>query len=268
MKRIVRIGMLSLLGLLLSFSLCSCDFLMMDERALEETRSMQALWGEDGKVVLWQGETYRKLSRDDVFFSWEYNKANRRWVLLSKGVYADMLYVTEPDVPVLLASRGDIGWFCLNGDRAFLCVRDETYCPEALYQTVSQAQYETYGLRCLDPSTKVDSFCTDVLYILSQEHADLLDRLLSGSKLIYDDLPSLSDSWQNAVVVSSAVLYRCDRQGYVAKDIGYLLILSDPSIGECYAIEKDGNRYMLWPEEIRYFFASIRDDIVWEDSLE
>lgn len=84
------------LATLLCFSLCGCS-------ELEQMRAEHAVWQEDGSI-LWNGAVYREL---------ELNDSNRELDFAYDYV---TIYVTEPDVPVLLSEMfGDGMDVCANG---------------------------------------------------------------------------------------------------------------------------------------------------------
>ena len=84
MKNTLKTAVCLLACLVLCFALTSCD-------ALDEARDHQAFYAEDGSI-LWQGNTYRALPVSDEFAPVE------------QPYKRNAVYVTEDDVPVLLAS--------------------------------------------------------------------------------------------------------------------------------------------------------------------
>lgn len=80
MKKYRKILSLVCLVCLLIPMLCGC-------KALDEQRLRQAFYDEAGDI-LWNGNVYKKLPKNDYFYP--------------DTSYENMLYVTEPDVPVLL----------------------------------------------------------------------------------------------------------------------------------------------------------------------
>lgn len=82
MKRTLKTAVCLLACLVLCLALTSCD-------ALDDARDHQAFYGEDGSI-LWQGNTYRALPVCEELSLMPYGRVT--------------VYITEEDVPVLLAS--------------------------------------------------------------------------------------------------------------------------------------------------------------------
>lgn len=133
MKKHFKCGFVLLLIIVQLFCLCGC-------RALEEMRQNQVSVNEDGSIT-WKGAVYKALPRSEYF-----------WV--ETGY--DAVYVTKPDVPVLLSPfvyEKEL-YISLEGD--FLVGEQEEWEDWIYYCPV--AQYDALCKRITEPFT-ADKIC-------------------------------------------------------------------------------------------------------------
>lgn len=116
MKRAWKRCIALLLVMLLALGLCGCD-------ALDDMRKAQMQLDENGDVVF-EGIRYQRLPESE-FLSPEYN-----------GLH--YIYITEPDVPVLLSHILWEAMMAISDDGNFLVDMENgvCYCREELYESV------------------------------------------------------------------------------------------------------------------------------------
>jgi hypothetical protein len=115
MKRAWKRCVALLLILLLTLGLCGCD-------ALDDMREAQMQFDENGDVV-YMGVRYQRLPESEYL----------------SPAYGDMkyIYITEPDVPVLLSQILYETMLSISNDRNFLREWGRVcYCREELYESV------------------------------------------------------------------------------------------------------------------------------------
>lgn len=176
------------LATLLCLPLCGCQ-------ALEDMRAVHAVWQEDGSI-LWNGAVYRKLefggSDPELDVSYDYTT----------------IYITEPDVPVLMSEVfGDGMDVCANG--ALLEYYDYAeggyvlYCREDVYdQTMAYLEngikITTYYYEYYDYEAQ-----QSMPYYLTEEQKNTIQRILATAMpVLYDDM---DEDW-----VDCFALYGCD----------------------------------------------------------
>lgn len=160
------------LAMVLCLSLCGCS-------ELENMRAAHAFWQEDG-TILWEGNVYRKL--DDVP---EYAS-----VVISNFD----VYVTEPDVPVLLSDlMGEP--YSVSQDKVLLCSWDwdgrAYYCREDKYEEIQQSlengfEIDTYYYEYYTVDDD-DNYGYDYYYLSELETNTIRRILVSVMPLPYDD---------------------------------------------------------------------------------
>lgn len=123
-KNIKRILVLLLVAIQI-FLLCGCS-------ALEEMREMQGFLNEDGTVT-WQGNIYKELPRCDY--------------LNTMFLYETPIYVTEPDVPVLLSMMFSSWNGYASENKQILTsfnIKETNYCIESEYEGICQRIQEPF----------------------------------------------------------------------------------------------------------------------------
>lgn len=154
------------LATVLCLSLCGCD-------ELETMRSEHGVWQEDGSI-LWNGAVYRKLentlSMGEFDFTYSYVT----------------IYVTEPDVPVLLSTMfGEAmdvsadGTILEHYDYRLVEERTTWYCREDVYDEM---------VKKLENGVTLNTYCyyywdfdrgKNVPYYLTEEQANTMHRILA-----------------------------------------------------------------------------------------
>lgn len=116
MKKVIKtvLVLLAVVGMLLC--LCGCT-------GLENMRKNQAFSGENGEI-LWNGAVYKALPESEYLF-------------VDTGDFDDTVYLTEPDVPVLLSVFSEM-WLYPSGDNTFLEEPESGiyYCREDQYENM------------------------------------------------------------------------------------------------------------------------------------
>ena len=157
MKKTVKRIILLLTIFSLSLCLCGCD-------ALDKMRQNQGFWGENGEI-LWNGAVYKELPSD------EYLYVNQDDITI--------VYVTEPDVPVLLSvfERG----YYPGEDGLFLSGAGKYYCREDRYQEIQERIYEPFQpdmICCSVTEYNIDAEAEEKIYQLTQEQVQMLALIL------------------------------------------------------------------------------------------
>ena len=119
MKKTTRYMLVILSLLLLCVTMTACN-------PVPEMRKNHATWNEDDSIS-YNGKTYRQLPPHDTFSP-----------IIDAG--SDTVWVTEPDVPVLLSRMmGEHFYSCQNGD--FLTDNSESgiYCDSEIYDDMVQS---------------------------------------------------------------------------------------------------------------------------------
>lgn len=123
MKKNVKTVLVLLTAVGLLLCLCGCS-------GLENMRKKQAFPGENGEI-LWNGAVYKALPGNEDFY-------------VETGDYSELVYVTEPDVPVLLSSMFSEMDLYPSGDGVFLEDLDAGiyYCREDRYEEMAAYEAE------------------------------------------------------------------------------------------------------------------------------
>ncbi|MBR3978246.1 MAG: hypothetical protein IKJ94_01320 [Oscillospiraceae bacterium] len=150
--------LLTAVGLLLS--LCGCS-------GLENMRNKQAFPGEKGEV-LWKGTVYKALPGNENFY-------------VETGDYSKLVYVTEPDVPVLLSSMFSEMDLYPSGDGVFLEDLDAGiyYCREDRYEDILRRMQEEFvpELVCYCYTEYPEA---EAYYILTEEQVEAIELILQS----------------------------------------------------------------------------------------
>ena len=220
------------LATVLCLSLCGCD-------ELETMRSEHAVWQEDGSI-LWNGTVYRKLENveniDVLDVSYDY-----------AGVY-----VTEPDVPVLLSS-----WFgesldvCGNGTLLeyydYRPAEDKTewYCREDVYDETAALlekgiEMTTYFYEYYNSSTNDFE-----KYYLTKEQSEAVNTVFATVQSIFNFM-------FEEPYIEGVYFYACDDSHRFESDIEMYMYTTESG----YCIEFDDLVYVV-PVEYHGIFAEI-----------
>lgn len=143
-------------------------------RELEEMRAQQAFWNADGSIS-WQGDTYMKLPTSGDSY------------MYFNPPIDTTVYVTQPDVPVLLSSDYGV-WLSSSEDRVFLSndYRDGEryyYCrTDKFDEMVARLEkgfvYDTYTYLYWVYDEKTGEY-DYAYYMLSEEQRDAVDRTIN-----------------------------------------------------------------------------------------
>lgn len=187
MKRITRILLSVLILFALCLCLCGCD-------ELDQMRDKQAFWAEEGKydAIIYNGDTYKMIGLQNTYYDTMYN-----------NVEGKSVFVTDPDVPVLLS--GNMGSpFDMSDDENFICgyidyydyYNDNdvyysdytgdylTYCKEDIYDEIveeikSGIEYTGYGTTLEKYDDKEDVF-TYEYYYFTQDEVDAINDVFEN----------------------------------------------------------------------------------------
>ncbi len=232
MKRLFSL----LLVFVLLFSFTGCQ-------ALDDARAAQAFYEEDGSIR-WNGARYFPLTESDsVHPAFAYSVNN-------------FVYVTEPDVPVLLSGiMGDL--YGYSTDNAFLQMDNWIlYCREDLFDSVQYRilngfEYEKYGYWYYywDDDTYEE---VEGSFIFSDEQIDAV------YEVIQTETPQVQSS-----VVSLEYDYLASVMG-CSDDLLFREYLCDILYhkGTYYVVQSDENNYLIY--EVPFSAASVFEEIMRE----
>ena len=211
------------LATVLCLSLCGCQ-------ELEDMRTAHAVWQEDGSI-LWNGAVYRELELSD---------SNQE---LDFTYDCITIYVTEPDVPVLLSEMiGDGMDICADGTLIkFYDYRNDyrytLYCREDVYDEVVKklengVNLTTYLYYYWDYEKQ-----TSVPYYLTEEQSKTIHQVLTTV------IPVPSDEFP---VEDELYLYICDDSHRFEQDTDKWLCIAESryyisSYDEIYAVPLEYN---------------------------
>ena len=220
------------LATVLCLSLCGCD-------ELETMRAEHGVWQEDGSI-LWNGAVYRKLettlSMGEFDFTYSYVT----------------IYVTEPDVPVLLSTMFGEG-MDVSADGIILehydYWRDEDrttwYCREDVYDEM---------VKKLENGVTLNTYCyyywdydreKSVPYYLTEEQANTMHRILATA-----DPVSSADF--DEPIEDELYLYVTDENRMFEQGTGKWLCITQ----SCYCISSYDEIYAV-PMEYNAIFDAI-----------
>lgn len=211
MKQLWKRGAALLVILVLVLGLCGCD-------ALDAMREAQTQYGEDGSI-LYKGVAYMLLPESE-YLSPEYD------------VWKE-IYVTDPDVPVLLSQAIYIERLALSLDGNFLISMsdDVVYCREELYDSVFDRIVNGFEVAAMQYEYSVYDEEVGIhrrqTYTLTQEQWDTVYEVLETVEPI-----EIGRNW-NINGQWYLYLYECSQDGFfkkgtmelVASEDSYTLIL-------------------------------------------
>lgn len=214
MKKAIKKGIALVLLSCLLCGLCGCT-------AIDEMRENQAFYQPNGTVV-WRGETYKRLFIPDLLYP-----------TLS---YEDTIYLTEPDVPVLLSTTYIKDVFLASEDGRFLYADEEkVYCREDAYDEIEarlmepfKAEvycyfYEVYDEQTYEPEEKS--------YILTEEEVEavgLVRNTIDPTVVDFNAKPR-GDYSVYLSACSADLLLRQTFIEVVVTQTGYILVVYRPA---------------------------------------
>lgn len=219
------------LAIVLCLSLCGC----VD---LEGARASHAVWQEDGSI-LWNGAVYRELentsSMEELDFSYSYIT----------------VYVTQPDVPVLLSDVfGDAYDVCADGTILnyydYRTGENGWYCREDVYDEM---------VATLQNGVKLNTYCyyywdsnkqMSVPYYLTEEQANTMHRILATVDPVFDN------ELYYESMIDELYLYVGDSAHLFEQEAEKRLYITE----SCYCIESFDCIYVV-PVEYNQIFAEI-----------
>ncbi len=169
MKNTVKRGAVLLVVCAMLLCLCGCD-------ALDRMRQNQGFWGENGEI-LWNGAVYKELPPDDDLYI--------------KDDMNVVVYVTEPDVPVLLSTFYH-GYYP-SKEGLFLSGAGKYYCREDRYEEIQKRIYETFQpdmICCSVTEYNIEGEAEEKIYQLTQEQTQMLALILEK-----EESRTLGDGW-------------------------------------------------------------------------
>ncbi len=179
---IKRVSALAL-AVVLCLALCSCN-------AIKEMRASQAFYGENGEIIL-GGQVYKSLNTQELPAGLE-TRIN------------DVGYITESDVPVLLASTfGE--WASYNHNKTVI-EAGIYYAREDVYDYVAQLiKYPYISDYCVEVENEV-SYETEY-QLLKQRYLNAIDEIVyGGNEITYDQ------QGEYAFSTDSMSIYKCDEK--------------------------------------------------------
>ena len=193
--------LLTVVGMLLC--LCGCT-------ELENMRKNQAFPGENGEI-LWNGSVYKALPDSEALYVEDY--------------YEDTVYLTAPDVPVLLSSMFSEALLLPSEDKAFLAVldTDNYYCREDRYEEIVSRIQEAFvpDLVCY----RYTDYPNPKYYTLTQEQEEAITQLQQTVEpTVFSDGMYLDwDYYIDLQECSQDMLFRRERGGISICDSTYYL---------------------------------------------
>lgn len=178
MKRVLRLCAFMLVAVLLCGALCGCDM-------LDDARANHAQWTADGHILLGDAE-YLPIPDSDYFVNM--HTSNR------------MVFVTEPEVPVLLSPLWGTG-VDVSEDGMILCsylaIQESLYCRADKYESVLQRLEEgfTPGGYCYTYYNYGSGSFEDMAekyYTLTPQQVEAVNtvyRTVTPRPISYDDVP-------------------------------------------------------------------------------
>ncbi len=225
MKKNLKIVALLSAVVILAVSLCSCG-------ALDNARAYQAFYnGSNRNEILYGDHVYKYIASGsrELIFTDLYGQDRD-----------SAFYVTEEDVPVLLASR-EGEYFQLNADKTLLFrwgvgdnvhiwyVRDDLY--EKYENALNNAELDSYFYSYQEyPDDDPYGAVKQVNLLLGPEMTDIIDRAYSISK---DKRVSYKQLSEDPYWIKTVILNRCDKD---------MLVMNSTSM----TLVKDGVSYYVW----------------------
>lgn len=173
-KKVLRAGALVLMACLMLACFSGCS-------SMDEYKARHAIWGdEDQNSILWQGEEYVYLYQES-YSETSYSPVDD-W---SKAVF-----VTEPDVPTLLASN--FGFYVgVSVNETYLVCNSLVFCKADRYETLKAAidaglQTDQYGYTYYDSETdeqKVRIFTEEE----SEQLGNIIEEVTSNPMEVYPE---------------------------------------------------------------------------------
>lgn len=216
--------------------LCGCN-------ALDEMRRNQAFYQSNG-TVLWQGSTYKRLTVP-VLLSPEWNRET-------------IIYLTEPDVPVLLSTSVMNAMLFVSEDGRFIMEYtnpDRVYCREDCFDEIQKRLFEAFKpeVYCYfyyteDPAT---GEYEEQIYKLTEEQVEavgLVRNTIEPTVVGYYEKPQGSISVQ-LYACSEDLLLRQSTMEIVAAGAGYTLLVHRSQDKQAFPV----------PEGLKDTFAGIME---------
>lgn len=161
MKRNVKsvLVLLTVVGMLLC--LCGCT-------GLENMRKNQAFPGENGEI-LWNGTAYKTLPDNEYLY-------------VEMSDHLDVVYLTAPDVPVLLSSTFSESQLYTSEDSTFLwkSETDDYYCREDRYEEILSRMQKEFVPDVVCYSYK--EYPETEYYTLTKEQVETIDLVLQNTE--------------------------------------------------------------------------------------
>lgn len=156
MKKYLRIAACIITLLLCAFFVCSCE-------SLDDMRARQGFYDEDGNVIL-NGVKYIRIEAD----------------ILPSG-YGRDVYITESDVPVLLAEKyGD--WFMITEDKTYIYDYGYyCYCRDDKYNELAEKYGGSIEINRLSIEY-IDEDFESGTYMLTKEEQGTIEALLENGE--------------------------------------------------------------------------------------
>lgn len=206
MKKLKKV-LLVLLAAVLILSLCGCD-------ALDQMRENQVFLDEDGNIS-YNGVTYKKLPQCDLLYPETTN-----------SIY---LYVTEPDVPVLLSAAFVQEYLNVSSDGNFLFNYDSNYCASDMYEEICKRIEEPFTpeVMCYEYDyydVEIDDFRWET-YTLTKEQMDAVSLVLQSVEPVDMSQWSLNYDWSVSLQeCSSDLLFRRGYLEIVSSENDFFLV--------------------------------------------
>lgn len=235
MKQVWKRGAALLLTLLLVLGLCGCD-------ALDAMREAQTHYDENGDI-LYKGTAY-KLLPESEYLSPEYD------------VWEDGdIYITDPDVPVLLSQTLYDERLTVSIDGNFLISMsdDAVYCRAELYESVCDQIWNGFEVEAMrysyDTYDEKQGVYQQAYYTLTQEQMAAVYQVLETVEptVMGSDWYIDSQWWMVLEECSQDRFFCLERLELAASENSYTLMLEDGEQTLAYLV----------PTEFKAVFAQI-----------
>lgn len=217
MKKMLRRAAWLFAAALLVCSLCGCSY-------LDELRANQATYDTDGNIC-WKGSTYKLLNYSDSLYP--------------EMDYDTSIYVTEPDIPVLLCEFLALDYLNPSTDGRFLETEEYNYyCREDVYEEISgrlQADfepevicyfYDTYDEQTWDYEENI--------YTLTQEQVEAIELVVTTVEPVSNSETGIYPSYDYSVYIyecsADMLLQTCSTELAVFGEQYYLLVYTETDV--------------------------------------
>lgn len=212
--------------------------------SIDEHKARHAIWGdEDQNTILWQGEEYVYLYQE-TYETTPYDPI---------GSWTNFIYVTDPDVPTLLASNYGL-WADASSHGNYLSCNGRVFCKADQYDTLKPIidaglPTDQYGYMYFDYEKG-----EDLAHIFTKEEsrqlADIIEETVDGRQMIETE-----DWWY------VTELYYCCEDTELAQYAGIDFLQSESGYYLSCEVEVEPPT----EEELKEMYGEDWEDFDWEE---